>query len=286
MAITTAAQAESGAGRLIKLVKPLLTANMVSREPANLQFASTRYTGGFPAAAGAPTPGIGGETLDSTDAGCIEYYNPSSGNSYLHSLNIESVLLNSGASGCFLLLCDRLWHNSGITVTTTTAQTVNSVTWPARDHNGSTNGAGVLVGLEISTTVGGAAPITNTTVEYTNSAGDTGRVGSFVSIVNGSQATNFYVMTLASGDTGVRSIQSITLGTSYVSGALHLVAFRPIAMVPANFQIMSPNQNSASDYVQLGLPRIYDDSHLFGLVLGPGGNGNLQIYANLKYTQG
>ena len=37
---------------------------------------------------------------------------------------------------------------------------------------------------------------------------------------------------LAAGDRGVRSIQTVTLGTSYGGGSISLIAYRPIILVP------------------------------------------------------
>lgn len=77
------------------------------------------YVTGRPGAAAAPSPGIGGAAL-TTYAGQIPWTNPASGNSYLARLSI-----NCNVQGT-LLLCDRLWHNSGINVTLATSQTINS----------------------------------------------------------------------------------------------------------------------------------------------------------------
>ncbi|MBF9664229.1 hypothetical protein, partial [Streptococcus pseudopneumoniae] len=74
---------------------------------------------------------------------------PASGNTHLSYAGFFS-----SAQGGLVLLCDRLWHNSGFNVTLTTAQTVNSVTFPERDMDGTTNGEGVFVGVEVSGAMG------------------------------------------------------------------------------------------------------------------------------------
>jgi hypothetical protein len=171
------------------------------------------YTTGRPGAATAPSPGIAGAAL-TTYAGQIPFTNPVSGNTYIARLQASASVAGS------LILYDRLWHNSGIAVTTTTSQTVNSATWPARDANAATNGAGILVGIEVSTATTNAGAVTNTTMSYTDQDGNSGATATISSFPATAVAGTFVPFQLAAGDTGVRSIQSITLGTSYGAGAI------------------------------------------------------------------
>jgi hypothetical protein len=223
---------------------------------------STFYLAGSPGAAAAPTPGMGGAAL-TTYAGQISFPAAVGGeNVYLarfgasHAAGVGSVML-----------CDRLWHNSGIVVTTTTAQTITSAAWPARDALGATNGDDVLIGLEVRTATTNASAITSdgsTTgirISYTNSAGTAGKTGYIPSFPATAVAGTFMPFYLAAGDDGVRSIETITLTTSLGGGAVHLVAYRPLAVVgtpTANIQF-------AQDGVQLGLPRCYDNTVPFVL---------------------
>jgi hypothetical protein len=125
-------------------------------------------------------------------------------------------------------LIDKLWGNVPV-VTTTTSQAITSPTWPARDQTASTAGSKVYLALETSSTTGNAGAITNTTVSYTNSAGTAGRTATLSSYPITALTGTWQMFSLAAGDDGVRSVQSITLGTSYASGAIHLVAFRLVA---------------------------------------------------------
>ena len=88
-----------------------LTGTMVAGRPFSLF-----YQAGIPGAGAAPTPGIGGEVL-TTLTGQIPFTNPVSGNSYLARLQAQATIAGT------LLLCDRLWQNSGIDATLTTEQT-------------------------------------------------------------------------------------------------------------------------------------------------------------------
>lgn len=184
---------------------------------------------GYPGAFAVGTPGLAGRTTDgttTTDAGCIPFTNASSGSIYLSRLDISSTV--AGFYGLF----DLLWINSGIVVTTTTAQTINSVAWPARDANGSTNGEGVQIGLLVTTATTNAALNSTMTVSYTNSEGTAGRTATVGTAVDSFPATGvigtLVFFKLAAGDKGVRSIQSITLAVSLAAGAVSLIAFRPI----------------------------------------------------------
>lgn len=235
---------------------------------------SLLYSSGRPAAAVAPSPGLGGAAL-TTYAGQIPWTNPVSGNSYLARLAASST----GPGVLFLL--DRLWHNSGITVTTTTGQTVNSVAWPARDSAGATNGDNVLVGIEVSTVTGNASPVTNTTITYTNQSGTASRTGTMASFPATAVAGTFVPFQLNAGDTGIRSVQTLTLGTSYVSGTIHLVAYRIISQL----SIPTANLGAAVDAVTGGFPRLYNDSVPFLLWL-PTSTTAVNVYGQLIVTQG
>ncbi len=213
------------------------------------------YLPGIPGAAVAPTPGLSGEAL-TTYAGQLPFNNPVAGMTYLARLAAAATIPGQ------LILCDRLWHNSGINVTLATAQTINSVAWPARDANGTTNGDGVLLGVEVSTATGAAAP--TLTVGYTHSAGTAGRSGvNAVATVASSAIGAFYPIGLAAGDVGVRSVQSLTLSVSWASGTIHLVAYRPIARL----DLASGNVGSSLDAVTGGMPRLFDNSVLFLLFI-------------------
>lgn len=72
------------------------------------------YAAGLPGAFAAPAPGIQGAGLTSYP-GCLDIP-AASGNTYLARFAAECI--NAGT----LLLCDRLWHNSGNSATSTSAQ--------------------------------------------------------------------------------------------------------------------------------------------------------------------
>lgn len=231
------------------------------------------YLAGIPGAASAPAPGIAGAALTSY-AGQLNIP-AASGNTHLARFSAVSH-----ANAGILILADRLWHNSGISVTTTTAQTVNSVTWPARDANGLTDGEGVYIGLEIVTATGSGAATPS--ISYTNSAGTSGKTSTTVDTYAATSAAGmFFRLGLAAGDTGVRSIQSVTLGVSMTSGSISLVAYRILAMLELPFAAI-PN---ALDALSLGMPRCYDNTVPF-LLFMPQGTTTTQLTGSLVFTQG
>ena len=186
--------------------------------------------GGFPGAWSPGTPGINGRVTDgtsATDTGCLPIWTPSS-SLYLTDVFLTTTNLQTN------MLADVVWVNTGIAVTTTTAQAITTPTFPARDLNGSTDGAGYMIGLVTTTANTNAATISNSTVTYTNSDGTGSRTATLTAVAGDMIPATPVIGTtvwfqLAAGDKGVRSIQSITLNTSLGGGAVSLIVARPIA---------------------------------------------------------
>lgn len=270
MAITTLDGVIAGA-QAPRYIAKAVTPTMVAGRPQSLW-----GLGGNPGAGSFDTT-LAGVALSSTSAqvnGQIPFTDPVSGNSYLGRFQAGANIAGT------LLLCDRLWHNGGFTITSATAQTVNSAAWPARDNNGSTNGEGVLLGLEISAAAGAAAP--TITVGYTNSAGTASRTAtnSFAT-ANSPTAGAFYPIGLQAGDTGVRSVQSLTLSVSWVSGTMNLVAYRVLAALELTAAFV-PN---AIDAVTSGFPRLYNGSVPF-LIFIPSTTTASNVSGQVVWTQG
>lgn len=237
------------------------------------------YAPGRPGAATAPSSGLAGGSLTSV-SGQIPFTNPVSGSTYIGRFAASSSIAGT------LLLCDRLWHNSGINVTTTTAQNISSVAFAPRDSNGTTNGENVFIAIEVSTATTNGAAITNTTMLYTNSLGSTGKTATIGAVAPASfPATavvgTFIPFALAAGDTGVRAVGSITLGTSYGGGSIHLVAYRELARL----ELTAANVGNAIDALTSGFVRLYDNTVPF-LVWIPSATTAPQIQGQIIYTQG
>lgn len=234
------------------------------------------YTAGVTGAGAAPTGGLNGATFSASVSGAITVpTGVTSENSYLSKI---TAVQTGNIGGLWLI--DRIWGNVPV-VTTTGAQAVTSPTWPARDETASTNGAGVLLALEVSSTTGNAGTITNTTVSYTNSAGTAGRTATLASFPITGLTGTWVLFSLQAGDVGVRSVQSITLGTSYVSGVIHLMAFRLIC------ELETPTANipARASFTSLNAPVVWDLS-VPQLVYWPTSTALGSVYGSLWFAQG
>jgi hypothetical protein len=211
---------------------------------------------GFTGAWSPGTPGLNGRATDGTtaaDNGSLTLWTPT-GSLYITETAATTTTL------CTIMLADVVWVNTGIVVTTTTAQAITSPTFPARDLNGSTDGEGYVIGLLTTTANTNAAAISGSTVTYTNSAGTGSRTATLLGVA-GDQIPPTPVLgtvvwfQLAAGDKGVRSIQSITLGTSLGGGAVSLIVARPLTLLSCT----QVNVALVSKYSDPGI-RIYTGS--------------------------
>ena len=173
---------------------------------------------------------------------------------------------------CVLMLVDMLGFYPITTVTTTGAQTLNNtVTLPRY-----TDGAGVQAFLTPSTVMGAATP--NITLNYTNSAGTAGKAtpvtlpignsaAAVTSVVYSGTGSGKYgpFIPLAAGDAGIRSVQSINLSASYVSGVLNLVLCKPIMTLPITTLGVTAERDLVNQFASM--PRIYDGACLNWLML-------------------
>ena len=204
------------------------------------------YSVGSPGAAVAPTPGVNGAAL-TTYSGQIPWTNPGAGNSYLARLALAA------SQACTILVCDRLWHNSGLSVTLTSSQAITSPTWPTRDINGATLGHGLLCGVEWSALGGAGTP--TVTLGYTDQDGNAGATTTFAAVTTPIAGT-FEMWGLAAGDTGIRSIQSYQANATRTSGTFHMVLYR----ILAHLSLPAANVAGALDALTSGFVRLYDNT--------------------------
>jgi len=147
------------------------------------------------------------------------------------SLQLLGARLNSsGISGIAMILVDLLNISAGMSGTVTTAQTTNLPTIALTRH---TTGEGVMAALFIESAVG--ATSTTFTVSYTNQAGTPGRTSTATTIggTNFRETGAYILIPLEAGDTGVRSVESVTLaGTTGTAGSFGISLFKPLAILP------------------------------------------------------
>lgn len=241
---------------------------------------ATLKDAGMPGAITVGTPGLAGRNCVD-EAGCVPLPSPN-GARYL------TRFVCSGSVAHTFELWDLVWINSGIVVTTTTAQTVSSAAFPTRDDDGAASGAGYQIGLLVTTATTNGAAIANATVSYTNSAGTAGRTATLIA-VGGLQIPATAVVgtivwfQLAAGDVGVRSIQSITLGTSLVTGAVSLIVARKIDTAMGTLANLAAPGIGALGSESYPGTRIYDGTSLFVAYVASATTAT-QIQASLSFA--
>lgn len=267
MSITTVDQALAGMRPPFFMSKTFSTMVVAGR------MYSTHYLAGTLGAAPLPTGTLEGTALTAL-AGQIPVP-PTSDNTHLARFSG-----GSSAQGGLLMLCDRLWHNVGISPTATTLQTINSVEFPPRDSNGTSEGEQVMLGLEVVRATGSGVP--SFTVEYTNSKGVANRTATLTQPTTANSVVGtMYLFALQEGDTGVRSVQSIQSSASWTTGTIQLVAFRVISTL----ELMGSGVPNAVDVLTSGMPRLFDDSVPFVAVI-PTSASPTNLVTTLIFTQG
>lgn len=267
MSITTLDGAVAGM-QWPRFFQKAVTATLVAGRPA-----STWALGGNPGA-GAFNGTLNGVTLAAPQAGQIPFTNPVSGNTHLARLQGQATQPGT------ILLVDRIWHNGGFTITSTSAQNITSPTWPARDALGATSGTGVLCGMEISAATGAGTP--TITMAYTNEAGTASRSATnIIATVASSAIGAFYPIGLQAGDLGVRSVQSITLSATWTSGTMNLVAYRVLAAL----ELTAAHTPNAIDALTSGFVQLHNDSVPF-LIFLPSTTTATNVSGQVIWTQG
>jgi hypothetical protein len=137
-------------------------------------------------------------------------------------LGIEAAL----SQLCTLTMYDRLLHQGNLSGTVATAQTVGGT---MTRYTGAES-VGNQIWVEIYTALGSTA--TTITASYTNQAGTAGRTTRAVAIggTGNNEAQRMIPLMLQDGDTGVQSVQTVTLAASTLTaGAFGVTIVRPLA---------------------------------------------------------
>lgn len=227
---------------------------------------------GRPGAYSLGTPGVNGVVTDCSvvgtagSGGALSLGTPLITNASSGSLYLRSATVTAQAVGPYMLV-DVLWYNTGLVVTTTTAQAVVNPALPARDANGTSNGEAVLFSLLTTTANTNAAVINTSTIIYTDSDGNSPNTGTLFNLAGYMiPATpvigNVTPFNLAAGDRGIRTMASVTLATSLVAGAVTGILYRPIATVGVTVA------NTPVVFVPEISPRIYNGSCLAWMFVG------------------
>lgn len=171
------------------------------------------------------------------------------------------------SSGQLVWLMDRL-VGVGQSIVGTGDKTINSTALPRY-----TTGEDVMVFLEVTTITATTLPVISL-ASYTNQAGASGRAGASLSWPSAVQEVNSWIgpMPLQSGDSGVRSVETINVSAAPSAGVVNVVLAKPLIFSghAAGPSVGLPIGVTAMDYV---FPRrIYDGATLVCIYKGNSAN--------------
>jgi hypothetical protein len=174
----------------------------------------------------------------------------------------------SGQAGATVVAIDLLNVSGGLSGTVTTEQTTNLPTAALTRHTG---GDGVFIGIVIYSTVGTTA--TTISVRYTNQAGTASRASTVTAFgaTGFREAGRLIQIPLQAGDTGVRSVEGVTLtATTGTTGNFGVCLFKPLM----GFSLDSTTGTMPLDAVSSGgmigsMAEFDDDACLTFLVFTP-----------------
>lgn len=232
----------------------------------------------------AATPLIAQAMARSTDGGLNHGANVSSYNKYLHKF----LIMSASATGLPMpyILCDYLLYYPFVDTGTNDQQDMtNSVSLPRY-----TDGAGVQMMAVSVAANSGTSP--TFTVSYTNSAGVAGRTtpghvlntatanGSIITSSNGATISAGAFIALQAGDSGVRSVQSVTFTSGTDVGLFALVLVKPL-MSSVILEQTAPSEVVSLPH-QSNVPRIYDDAFLSLLTLPNGSLSGIAFHGEIE----
>jgi hypothetical protein len=158
------------------------------------------------------------------------------------------------------LLVDRLSHQGGLSYTLTTTQTTNLPTAALTRY---TDGSGVMIGITTYGALNAGFTGGTVTMSYTNQSGTSGRtaVATTMPAGNARAIGTFGIISLQSGDTGVRSVESVTSSITATSGTFGVCLFKPLGIVSFTDTCIYFNNFIDGGFMG-GIPEIIDDACL------------------------
>lgn len=232
----------------------------------------------------AASPLVAQQMKRSTDGGIPHGGNVSSSSKFL------SRFLVMSASGTGLpmpyILCDYLLYYPFVDTGTNDEQIfTNSVTLPRF-----TDGVGVQIMAVSVAASGGLQP--TFTVNYTNSSGVAGRTSKLHTLstntFNGAIMSNDQTVAVSTmpfiglqdGDSGVRSIESVTFITGTDVGLLSFVLVKPL-MTGVILEQTAPSEKVCQPHDGI-MPQIYDDAFLSLLALPNGSLSGVAFHGEIE----
>jgi hypothetical protein len=209
----------------ISFLKVPRVAGVAATAPISGRGCSLWEYDGQPAKGAVPTSG---SIPVRTTQGAIPF-TPATGGRDKHLIGAGITTLTAG----IYLLYDRLFHEGGLSGTSTAAQTIQgSPASPALTRY--TGGTGNIAFYEIYTIIGTTS--TTLTMTYTNQGGTGSRTSTInIGATNFREVTRMQRIPLAAGDSGIQSIQQIQLtATTGTVGNFGITIAQPLAWIPVN----------------------------------------------------
>lgn len=232
----------------------------------------------------AAAPLVAKKLAQSTDGGIFHGAAVSPASKFLHKLTAISTATT--AVPLPMILCDYLLYYPFIDMSATDAQVMTQAETLPRYATG----AGVqMMAVEVASQIGGST----FQVTYTNQDGATGRVtpvitcntqvsaGTVISTAPATNGTTGPFLPLQMGDSGVRSVDSVTFITGDV-GLITIALVKPLASL-AIHDITAPVER---DYLTDGvtLPTVADDAYLNFIVCPSGTLASAQILGTAEFV--
>lgn len=203
-----------------------------------------------------------------------------------HLKRLTGISLTTTAVPLPMILCDYLLYYPFIDMSVTDPQSMTQSETLSRY----TTGAGVqMMAVEVAAQIGGST----FTVSYTNQAGEAGRTtptltcnaqtstGTIITTAPATAGTAGPFLPLQAGDTGVRSVDSVTFLTGDV-GLITIVLVKPLV----TFQIYDITAASETDYAVgfTTLPEIKPDAYLNFVCYPSGTLSSAQILGTAEFV--
>ena len=217
---------------------------------------STFYASGYPGA-GSAYGGGSGNLLNNDTAGAIRLITVGDASSDIYCCGFTGT---STAGFCNVRLEDILWGVSGLSLLTAATTTITGSTITRHTSVG-----GQLY-LECHTATTGTLTVNPViTVSYTNQSGTSGRTARFYDVGGQERVTSScntvgrrVMATLQQGDTGVLSVQSLTVGTAstgWTAGSWALVIAKPLLTFRATLN--DQKRFTVGDFMHTGNIKIH-----------------------------
>lgn len=223
-------------------------------------------TGAAPGAVAAPTRAT---------VGALGQANPGGGREKF----LLGVATTSTVAGVYMVY-DRLLHISGLSGTTTTAQTVGG---SLTRYTSATDAIGNMIYIEIYNTIGTTA--TTITASYSNEGGTSGRTTKAVAIggTNLREISRMIPLPLQDGDLGVTAVASVTLAASTTTaGDFGVTVGHPLLFIPIALAGTGATRDTLA-----GIPsivKVQTDACLTGAWM-PTATGAPQLLSHLSFAE-